>query len=84
MGLVDLVTEKGPTMLDSTLHGVVILMKKDWDWFINLSSSYYPLMPQDGITLLNLKPFPDISASCLDAVRKSLDFSLVMISSMKT
>lgn len=50
MGLADLVTEKGPTMLASTLHGVAILLKKakDWDWFINLSSSDYPLMPQDG------------------------------------
>lgn len=50
MGLADLVTEKGPTMLASTLHGVAILLKKaeDWDWFINLGSSDYPLMPQDG------------------------------------
>lgn len=54
MGLADLVTEKGPTMLASTLHGVAILLKKakDWDWFINLSSSDYPLMPQDGKILL--------------------------------
>lgn len=51
---------EGLTMLASTLHGAVILIKKakDWDWFINLSSSYYPLMPQDGITLLNIEPFP--------------------------
>jgi len=51
MGLADLVTEKGPTMLASTLHGVAILLKKakDWDWFINLSASDYPLMPQDDI-----------------------------------
>ncbi|KAL1209954.1 Beta-glucuronosyltransferase GlcAT14C [Cardamine amara subsp. amara] len=51
MGLADLVTEKGPTMLANTLHGVAILLKKakDWDWFINLSSSDYPLMPQDDI-----------------------------------
>lgn len=51
MGLADLVTEKGPTMLANTLHGVAILLKKaeDWDWFINLGSSDYPLMPQDDI-----------------------------------
>lgn len=60
MGLADLVTEKGPTVLASTLHGVAILLKKaeDWDWFINLGSSDYPLMPQDGTTFFtqNLKP----------------------------
>lgn len=59
MGLADLVTEKGPTMLASTLHGVAILLKKaeDWDWFINLSSSDYPLMPQDGTAFTSiLKP----------------------------
>ncbi|CAN8316874.1 unnamed protein product [Cochlearia groenlandica] len=51
MGSADIVTEKGPTVLASTLHGVAILLKeaKDWDWFINLSSSDYPLMPQDDI-----------------------------------
>lgn len=50
MGLADSVTEKGPTMLANTLHGAAILLKKaeDWDWFINFSSSDYPLMPQDG------------------------------------
>ncbi|XP_010553288.1 PREDICTED: beta-glucuronosyltransferase GlcAT14C [Tarenaya hassleriana] len=51
MGMADLVTEKGPTMLANTLHGVAIMLKKasDWDWFINLSASDYPLMPQDDI-----------------------------------
>ena len=46
----NLVTYKGPTMVASTLHAAAILLKKskDWDWFINLSSSDYPLVTQDG------------------------------------
>lgn len=56
MGKPDLVTSKGPTMMASTLHAVAILLKqaKQWDWFINLSASDYPLMPQDGLFLLSL------------------------------
>ncbi|XP_031259855.1 beta-glucuronosyltransferase GlcAT14C [Pistacia vera] len=51
IGKADLVTYKGPTMIASTLHAVAILLRqaKDWDWFINLSASDYPLMPQDDI-----------------------------------
>ncbi|XP_024031247.1 beta-glucuronosyltransferase GlcAT14C [Morus notabilis] len=51
VGKANLVTPKGPTMIASTLHAVAILLKKasDWDWFINLSASDYPLMPQDDI-----------------------------------
>lgn len=54
VGKGNLVTYKGPTMIASTLHAVAILLKKskDWDWFINLSSSDYPLMPQDGKIVL--------------------------------
>lgn len=50
IGNADLVTAKGPTMIASTLHAIAILLKraKDWDWFINLSASDYPLMSQDG------------------------------------
>ena len=50
IGKADLVTYKGPTMIASTLHAVAILLKeaKDWDWFVNLSASDYPLMSQDG------------------------------------
>ncbi|KAJ3668946.1 hypothetical protein LUZ60_010896 [Juncus effusus] len=38
-------------MVASTLHACAILLKesKDWDWFINLSASDYPLMTQDDI-----------------------------------
>ena len=73
MGLADLVTEKGPTMLASTLHGVAILLKKakDWDWFINLSASDYPLMPQDG------------KCSIFKSFLHVLCLSLVLISSME-
>lgn len=47
----NLVTYRGPTMVANTLHACAILLKqsKDWDWFINLSASDYPLVTQDGI-----------------------------------
>lgn len=46
----NLVTYRGPTMVANTLHGAAILLREggDWDWFINLSASDYPLMTQDG------------------------------------
>ncbi|KAF3778638.1 Beta-glucuronosyltransferase [Nymphaea thermarum] len=45
------ITYMGPTMIACTLHAVAILMrqKKEWDWFINLSASDYPLMSQDDL-----------------------------------
>ncbi|KAI3960945.1 hypothetical protein MKW98_019146 [Papaver atlanticum] len=51
VGKANVVTYKGPTMIAATLHGVAILLKQgmDWDWFINLSPSDYPLMSQDDI-----------------------------------
>lgn len=50
VGKPNLVTYKGPTMIASTLHAVAILLKraKDWDWFVNLSATDYPLVSQDG------------------------------------
>lgn len=50
VGKANLVTYKGPTMIACTLHAVAILLKqsKEWDWFINLSASDYPLVTQDG------------------------------------
>jgi len=47
----NIVTYRGPTMVAETLHGAAILLKKfkDWDWFINLSASDYPLTTQDDI-----------------------------------
>lgn len=50
----NLVTYRGPTMVTNTLHAAAILLKDggDWDWFINLSASDYPLVTQDGICQL--------------------------------
>ena len=47
----NLVTYRGPTMVTNTLHAAAILLKEggDWDWFINLSASDYPLVTQDGM-----------------------------------
>ncbi|XAR55465.1 hypothetical protein NMG60_11035538 [Bertholletia excelsa] len=47
----NLVTYKGPTMIACTLQAIAILLKEslNWDWFINLSASDYPLMPQDDL-----------------------------------
>lgn len=57
----NLVTYRGPSMVTNTLHAASILLKEggDWDWFINLSASDYPLVTQDGIifTILFFWPF---------------------------
>ncbi|MED6182663.1 hypothetical protein PIB30_030742 [Stylosanthes scabra] len=47
----NLVTYKGPTMIACTLQAIAILLKEssEWDWFINLSASDYPLMTQDDL-----------------------------------
>ncbi|KAF9589607.1 hypothetical protein IFM89_026106 [Coptis chinensis] len=47
----NLVTYKGPTMFACTLQAVAILLKEsvEWDWFINLSASDYPLVTQDDL-----------------------------------
>ncbi|CAH9125017.1 unnamed protein product [Cuscuta epithymum] len=47
----NLVTYRGPTMVTNTLHAAAILLKHggDWDWFINLSASDYPLITQDDM-----------------------------------
>ncbi|KAI3457293.1 hypothetical protein Pfo_013956 [Paulownia fortunei] len=47
----NLVTYKGPTMIACTLQAIAILLKDslNWDWFINLSASDYPLMTQDDL-----------------------------------
>ncbi|KAK9150136.1 hypothetical protein Syun_008445 [Stephania yunnanensis] len=47
----NMVTYRGPTMVSNTLHACAILLKrsKEWDWFINLSASDYPLMTQDDM-----------------------------------
>ncbi|CAH8390125.1 unnamed protein product [Eruca vesicaria subsp. sativa] len=47
----NLVTYTGPTMVANTLHACAIHLKRspDWDWFINLSASDYPLVTQDDL-----------------------------------
>ncbi|XP_077210257.1 beta-glucuronosyltransferase GlcAT14A-like [Tasmannia lanceolata] len=47
----NMVTYRGPTMVANTLHACAVLLKKnkEWDWFINLSASDYPLVTQDDI-----------------------------------
>lgn len=54
----NMVTYRGPTMVANTLHACAILLKryKDWDWFINLSASDYPLVTQDDL----LETFSDL------------------------
>jgi len=48
------VSRRGPTELGATLHAAAVLLREfdGWSWFINLSASDYPLMPQDGKILL--------------------------------
>ncbi|GFP79678.1 xylosyltransferase 1 [Phtheirospermum japonicum] len=50
----NMVTYTGPTMVANTLHACAILLKrhKDWDWFINLSASDYPLVTQDDLLFI--------------------------------
>ncbi|XVE49860.1 hypothetical protein DITRI_Ditri01bG0116400 [Diplodiscus trichospermus] len=47
----NLVTYKGPTMIACTLQAIAVLLKEslEWDWFINLSASDYPLVTQDDL-----------------------------------
>ncbi|XP_059454943.1 beta-glucuronosyltransferase GlcAT14A-like [Corylus avellana] len=46
----NLVTYRGPTMLSTTLHAMAMLLRTcNWDWFINLSASDYPLITQDDL-----------------------------------
>ncbi|KAF6151403.1 hypothetical protein GIB67_020627 [Kingdonia uniflora] len=47
----NLVTYRGPTMVANTLHAAAILLRKggEWDWFINLSATDYPLVTQDDL-----------------------------------
>ncbi|KAM1757556.1 hypothetical protein ACFX11_006796 [Malus domestica] len=45
----NLVTYRWPTMVTNRLHAATILLNEggEWDWFINLSASDYPLVTQD-------------------------------------
>lgn len=47
----DSVSAEGSSYLALVLHAAAILLrwKGDWDWFFNLASSDYPLVPQDDL-----------------------------------
>ncbi|CAN6352557.1 unnamed protein product [Urochloa humidicola] len=52
----NLITYRGPTMVANTLHAAAAFLwghagagGTDWDWFINLSASDYPLVTQDDL-----------------------------------
>lgn len=47
----DPTTEMGASNIAAILHAAAILLKNggDWDWFITLSASDYPLLTQDGM-----------------------------------
>ncbi|KAL9253252.1 Beta-glucuronosyltransferase GlcAT14B-like protein [Drosera capensis] len=47
----NLVTYRGPTMVANTLNAAAILLREggEWDWFVNLSASDYPLVTQDDL-----------------------------------
>lgn len=51
IGKADFAYPKGSSGLSSTLHGASILLRisGNWDWFINLSASDYPLVTQDDL-----------------------------------
>ncbi|KAM7263655.1 hypothetical protein ACFE04_001338 [Oxalis oulophora] len=56
----NLVTYRGPSMVTNTLHAAAVLLRQTgahWDWFINLSSSDYPLVTQDDL-LYTLSSIP--------------------------
>ncbi|XP_050205538.1 beta-glucuronosyltransferase GlcAT14A-like [Mercurialis annua] len=57
----NLVTYKGPTMIACTLQAIAIMLREsvEWDWFINLSASDYPLVTQDDM----LHVFSNLSRS---------------------
>jgi protein xylosyltransferase len=62
VGKANLVTYRGPTMIAATLHGAAILLRQseNWDWFINLSASDYPLITQDGMTCCTSVLLPSV------------------------
>jgi protein xylosyltransferase len=51
IGKADFVSYRGPTAIASTLHAAALLLRysRNWDWFINLSPSDYPLITQDDL-----------------------------------
>lgn len=63
------VTHKVVTMVLNTVEGIVFLLQwsTKWTYFINLSGSDYPLLPQDGIIeLLHNTPCPRNNTSSME------------------
>ena len=46
----NLVRDEGSKPLALVLHSAAILLRawRNWDWFVNLDASNYPLISQDG------------------------------------
>ncbi|WOL06192.1 beta-glucuronosyltransferase GlcAT14A [Canna indica] len=51
VGKPDFANPRGCSALSATLHGAAILLRigADWDWFVNLEASEYPLVTQDDL-----------------------------------
>ncbi|CAA6662566.1 unnamed protein product [Spirodela intermedia] len=51
IGKADFADRRGSSALSAVLHGAAILLRlgANWDWFINLDASDYPLVTQDDI-----------------------------------
>ncbi|KAK6929293.1 Glycosyl transferase, family 14 [Dillenia turbinata] len=51
IGKADVMNYEGSTPISVILHGVSILLRlnQDWDWFVNLDASDYPLISQDEL-----------------------------------
>lgn len=73
VGKPNLVTYRGPTMLATTLHAMAMLLRinANWDWFINLSASDYPLVTQDGMVSALFFIFFYTNGTHCDRLRKN-------------
>lgn len=51
VGKADFVNSDGSSAVAAVLRGAAILARrwKDWDWFVNLAASDYPLISQDDL-----------------------------------
>jgi hypothetical protein len=61
-------------MVANTLHAAAILLRDggDWDWFINLSASDYPLVSQDGKRRCDLLLLPPQFRDLIDRANTRL------------
>lgn len=63
VGKTYVVDPTGASAVAAVLHGAAVLLRicQDWDWFITLSASDYPLVTQDGKSFL----FFEILMACI-------------------